>query len=149
MGANILSTFFEATQIASDAFYGDFKFKPYYSVSFHVRALASFFCHILRALYDLACLAYRLIISPFLLISPLSWGKIPEHFMNLADNAIGLLISLVSIAVHPVVLVGRSFTTLILGGYLEDNTYWTGGDLSEEEENWELATSIFCTATVS
>lgn len=60
----ILSTFFNATYTAAAAIYAEFKFYPYYNFGFHLDAITSFFCHIFRALYDLAAFLLRVVATP-------------------------------------------------------------------------------------
>lgn len=137
-----MSIFFQSTQIATDAFYGDFKFKPYFNANFHLRAMASLFCHMFRILYDIACLLSRLLLTLYHTINPFKWASLPDDLLNLADDVIGIVITSLFTAVYPLVVLARSFSSMILG-YLEGNTKWHG-DRSEEEESWDLATTVFC-----
>lgn len=134
-----MTTFFKNTQIAANAFYGDFKFKPYYNFLFHMDALTTFLCHIARCLYDLSCAALRVVITPLYVLNPLAWISIPGHAMELVDDIVGALISAVTVVIHPVVVTIRTLTSMIFG-YDETNDNY---DLEEEENSdWELATTI-------
>ena len=135
--------YFKSTEIALDAAYGDFKFKPYFNANFHLRALASLFYHMFRIIYDIACLLSRLMATLYHTINPFKWKSLPGDLLNLADDVIGIVITSLFIAVYPLVVLARSFSSMILG-YLEGNSKWHG-DRSEEEESWDLATTVFYT----
>jgi hypothetical protein len=137
---NILGTFFSATRTAASALYADFKFKPYYNFGFHLDAFTSFLCHILRALYDLSALLLRILITPLCILNPLSWPGLPDHVINLVDDGIGFAISLVSIAIHPVIFVLRTLSSMIRG-YEEGTDYDWGKEA--EEEDLSMAMTIF------
>ena len=76
-------------------------------------------------------------------INPFKWKSLPGDLLNLADDVIGIVITSLFIAVYPLVVLARSFSSMILG-YLEGNSKWHG-DRSEEEESWDLATTVFYT----
>jgi hypothetical protein len=135
-----LTTFFKYTTVAANAFYGDFTFKGYYNFGFHLDALTSFVCHALRAVYNLVNFALRVVVTPFYIANPFVWLDVPEHFMSLVDHATASVISLLTVAIHPIVAVMRTLTSL-LRGYEEDTDY--DGGLQEEEERLALATTIF------
>ena len=135
-----MTTLFRSTKVAAFALYAEFKFKPYYNLGFHLDALTSFFFHILRALYDLTTFALRLLITPFYLLNPLAWLSLPSHMINLTDNFIGLSISVVSIAAHPIILILRTLSSMIRG--YEENTDYDWGK-EPEEEDLQLAMTIY------
>ena len=135
-----MSTLFPATKVAAYAVYAEFKFKPYYNIGFHLDALTSFLFHILRALYDVTAFAVRLIITPFYLLNPLAWISLPDHMMNLCDDLIGFGLSLVSITIHPVLVIIRTLSSIIRG-YEEDSEYDWGREA--EEEDLQLAMTLF------
>ncbi|MCW8408118.1 hypothetical protein OQJ13_03935 [Legionella sp. PATHC035] len=128
----ILSTFFNATRIAAYAIYAELKLYPYYNFGFHLDAITSFFCHILRALYDLSAFLLRVLITPFYLLNPFSWPSIPGHTLNLIDDLVGFALSAVSITLHPVIFVLRTLSSMIRG-YDEGTDYDWGGDNEEED----------------
>jgi hypothetical protein len=134
---NALSTFFSATRTAASALYADFKFKPYYNFGFHLDAFTSFFCHILRALYDLAAILLRVLITPFCILNPLSWPGLPNHALNLVDDCVGFAISVVSIAIHPITFVLRTLSSMIRG-YEEGTDYDQGREAEEEDLNMAM-----------
>ncbi|MCW8397997.1 hypothetical protein OQJ26_04225 [Legionella sp. PATHC038] len=135
----ILSTFFNATRIAAYAIYAELKLYPYYNFGFHLDAITSFFCHILRALYDLSAFLLRVLITPFYLLNPFSWPSVPGHALNLIDDVVGFALSAVSIAIHPIIFVLRTLSSMIRG-YDQGTDYDWGGD--SEEEDLEMAMTI-------
>ena len=135
-----MSEFFNSTHIAASAFGAEFKFKSYYNVGFHLDAFTSLFCHILRALYNLASFAFRALITPFYILNPFAWSSLPKHSLDLVDNISGLAVSLISIAVHPLIIVFRTLSSIVRG-YEEDSDYDWGIDA--EKEDLALAMTIF------
>ena len=131
-----MTSFFQATQIATLALWGDFKFKPYYHLGFHCDALYSFICHILRALSNLMALAYRVFITPFYIINPLLWPGLINHSLNLLDDLTALIVSVATITIHPVIVGIRTLTSMIRG-YEQDTDY----DQGEESEADDLGYS--------
>ncbi|HHF7367472.1 TPA: hypothetical protein ACPSKY_002606 [Legionella bozemanae] len=134
----ILSTFFNATSTAASAIYAEFKFYPYYNFGFHLDALTSFFCHILRALYDLTAFLLRVVATPFFLLNPFCWPSLPGHALNLVDDIVGTALSLVSIAIHPILFIIRTLSSMIRG-YDEGTDYDWGSDQEEEDLNMAMA----------
>lgn len=135
-----LASFFKSTKIAAGALYGDFTFKAYYNFGFHLDAITSFVCHVMRTLYNLACLALRVIATPFYIINPFLWFSIPEHCLNIVDNAVATIVSAATVTIHPLVVFMRTLTSLFRG-YEQDTDYDQGID--EEQENLALAITIF------
>lgn len=138
-GRKILTTFFKYTRIAANALYGDFKFKPYYNLGFHLDALTSFLCHIARFLHDFACAALCVAVTPLYVLNPLAWLWLPGHAMDILDDTVGALISAVTVFIHPVVFAIRTLTSMVFG-YDENNDNYEVED--EENSDWELATTI-------
>jgi len=136
----ILTTFFSATSTAASAIYAEFKFYPYYNFGFHLDAITSFFCHILRALYDLTAFLLRVLITPFCLLNPLSWPSLPGHTINLIDDLVGFALSAVSVVIHPFIVVIRTLSSMIRG-YDEGTDYDWG--TKTEEEDLEMAMAIW------
>jgi hypothetical protein len=136
----ILSTFFSSTHTATDALYAEFKIKSYYNFGFHLDAFTSLFCHILRALYNLTAFTLRVLITPFYILNPFVWPSLPSHCLNLVDDLWGFAISLASIALHPLIIVCRTMTSIIRG-YEEHSDYDWGVDA--EEEDLTRAMTIF------
>lgn len=136
----ILSTFFSATQTAASALYAELKFKAYYNVGFHLEAITTFICHLLRALYNLNALLLRVLITPFCILNPFSWPSFPGHAVNLVDDFVGLAISLTTIALHPVIFTLRTLSSMIFG-YEEGTDYDLG--VEEEEEDLNKAMAIW------
>lgn len=134
-----MSAFFGSTKTAAYALYGDFKFKPYYDVLFHLDAISSFICHVLRAIYNLAALAFRLLITPFYIINPLAWFSLPGHLLNIVDHTAAIAVSLLTTIVHPFIVTIRTLTTLIMG-YEKDTDYDQGEE--QEQEDLDFAMSI-------
>ncbi len=134
-----MSAFFSSTTIAANALYGDFKFKPYYNGLFHLKAIGSFICHAIRAIYNLAALMWHAVLTPFCLLNPLFWPSLPGHAMNIMDNVLGFAINLVTIAVSPLIFALRTLTSLIWG-YDEETEYDDGAE--EEERDLSLAMTI-------
>ncbi|KTD01797.1 hypothetical protein OQJ19_12445 [Fluoribacter gormanii] len=134
----ILSTFFNATYTAAAAIYAEFKFYPYYNLGFHLDAFTSFFCHIFRALYDFTAFLMRVLITPFCLLNPFSWPSLPGHALNLVDDLVGTALSLVSIAIHPVIFIIRTLSSLFRG-YDEGTDYDWGAEPEEEDLNKAMA----------
>ena len=135
-----MSTFFRSTEVAAYALFAEFKFKPYYNVGFHLDAFTSLIFHILRALYDLTALALRVLTTPLYILNPLAWLSIPSHTINLVDNFLGLGISLISIAVHPIIFTLRTLGSMIRG-YEENSDYDWG--MEAEEADLQLAMTIY------
>jgi hypothetical protein len=135
-----LSTLFSTTKVATNALCAEFKVKSYYNLGFHLDALTSFCFHILRALYDLTAFLLRLLITPFYLLNPFAWLSIPSHMINLTDNFIGLGISMVSIALHPIIFIARTLTS-IFRGYEEDTNYDWGKE--PEEADLQIAMTLY------
>lgn len=131
---------FSSTHTAAYALYAEFKIKSYYNLGFHLDAFTSLFCHTLRALYNLTALALRVLITPFYILNPFAWISLPGHALNLVDDVLGFAISLVSIALHPLIIVCRTLTSIIRG-YEEHSDYDCGVDA--EEEDLTLALTIF------
>ncbi|KTC90551.1 hypothetical protein OQJ18_01115 [Fluoribacter dumoffii] len=131
-GELILSTFFSATSIAASAIYAEFKLYPYYNAGFHLHALTSFCCHIGRALYDLSAFLLRVLITPFCLLNPFSWPSLPGHTLNLIDDLVGFALSVVSIAIHPVIFAVRTLTSMLIG-YHEGTDYDWGDDTEDKD----------------
>ncbi|CAM2924632.1 Uncharacterised protein [Legionella steigerwaltii] len=136
----ILSTFFSATRIAASAIYAEFKLYPYYNFGFHLDAITSFFCHILRALYDLSAFLLRVLITPFYLLNPFSWPSLPGHALELVDDLVGCALSTVSIVIHPVIFILRTLSSMIRG-YDEGTDYDWGTET--EEQDLEMAMTIW------
>ncbi|WP_454784242.1 hypothetical protein [Legionella sp. WA2024007413] len=134
----ILSTFFNATRTAAAAIYAELKFYPYYNLGFHLDAFTSFFCHVLRALYDFTAFLIRVLITPFFLLNPFFWFSLPEHVLNLVDDIVGTALSLVSIAIHPVIFIIRTLGSMFLG-YHEGTDYDWGAEPEEEALNMAMA----------
>ncbi len=134
-----MSTFFQATQTATSAFYGDFKLKAYYNVWFHIDGITTFLCHILRALYNLTSFLLRAVILPLSLLNPFLWLSIPGQMISLVDHLAGLVVSLMTVAVHPLIFVCRTLSSLVLGYEDNDNPF----DLAEEEEDLTLSLTVF------
>ncbi|KTD74146.1 hypothetical protein [Legionella tucsonensis] len=137
---NILSTFFNATYTAAAAIYAEFKFYPYYNFGFHLDALTSFFCHIFRALYDFTAFLLRVVTTPFFLLNPFFWPSLPSHALNLVDDLVGTALSVVSIAIHPILFIIRTLSSMIRG-YDEGTDYDWGAD--QEEEDLKMAMTIW------
>lgn len=135
-----LTDFFKSTQTATNALYGDFKFKAYYNIGFHFDAITSFIFHILRVLYNLASIALRLLITPFCILNPLAWLGLPQHALELVDDVIGFVISLMPVIVHPLIFTIRTLMSII-SGYEEDSDYDCG--IEEEQQDLSLAMTIF------
>jgi len=137
----ILSTFFQATETAALALYGDFKFKPYRHLGFQLDAATTFACHILRSVYNLAAVAWRAVITPFYVLNPFAWLAFPDHIMNLIDDVVASVISLVTVAIHPVIFVLRTLSSIVFG--YEQNNDRDVGNASDDEADWSLATKIW------
>lgn len=138
----ILSTFFNATYTAAAAIYAEFKFYPYYNFGFHLDAITSFFCHIFRALYDLAAFLLRVVATPFFLLNPFCWPSLPSHALNLVDDIVGAALSVVSIAIHPILFIIRTLSSMIRG-YDEGTDYDWGLKEYDEEEDLKMAMAIW------
>jgi hypothetical protein len=134
-----LTTFFHSTKTAVAAWYGDFTFKGYYNFAFHLDAITSWVCHIARTLYDLACFATRVLLTPFYLAIPFLWYSAPNHFMNLLDDALACVIAATTVVVHLPVSFMRTLTSLISG--YEQNTEYD--NYEEDVDNYNAATTIF------
>ena len=135
-----MSLFFKSTAIAANALYGDFKFKPYYNMGFHLDALTSFICHIVRALYNLASIALRVLITPLCLLNPLAWLSLPDHALNLIDDLVGFVISLAPIIIHPLIFLVRTLTSVMFG--YEQQSENDGG-IEDEQNDLSLAMTLF------
>ena len=61
--------------------------------------------------------------------------------MNLVDNVVASIISLVTVAIHPVIFVLRTLSSIVFG--YEQNNDWDFGDASEDEADWSLAARIW------
>lgn len=132
-----MSAFFECTETAVYALYGDFKFTPYYNGLFHLDAISSLACHGLRAIYNLACFTWRMLLTPFYLLNPLAWPSLPVHGVNIIDNVLGFTVSLVTIALSPVIFVLRTMASMIFG-YVEG----TENDEGDEAEEGDLSLAM-------
>jgi len=106
-----------------------------------VDAFFSFCAHVLRALYNLCYLTFRLLTAPLYLLNPLSWPSVPGHMINVLDNTLALAVALLTVAVAPIVFVMRTLTSLLRG--YEENTpaYDYGYDAASEE--LDVAMTIF------
>lgn len=128
-----MSTLFSYTIVAKDALYGDIKFKPYYHIGFHLDAITSFLCHVLRTIYYLAATLLRLTILSLSLPNPFAWLGIPEQALNLLDDVAATLIAAFTVAIHPVIVVLRTLSSLFCG--YEKNV---DDELGVEEKDSEI-----------
>ena len=135
-----MGIFFNSTRTASDALYGDFKFKPYYNLGFHLDGIISMFCHILRTSYDLILFALHLVLSVFYILNPFAWIYLPGHAINAVDNALAFGISIITSAISPIIFVLRTLTSMIFG-YEEGSDYDNGK--TDEEADLLLAIKVF------
>ncbi len=135
-----MSSYFKASDTAANALYGDFKFKPYYNLGFHLDAFTSFITHGLRTAYNLVGFGLRLLITPLYVLNPLAWIGLPGHLIALVDNLIASILSAISVAIHPIVFTIRTLNSLCRG-YEEGTDYDWGMD--EEEADLGLAMAIF------
>lgn len=143
-----MSTLFSYTIVAKDALYGDFKFKPYYHAGFHLDAISSFVCHILRTIYDLAATLLRFTILSLSLLNPFAWFGLPEQALNLLDNISATFISALTVAIHPFIIFSRTMTSICCGyeRNVDDElgVAETDSDIYKEEEaDIQLAMTIY------
>ncbi|KTD40485.1 hypothetical protein [Legionella parisiensis] len=82
----------------------------------------------------------RVFITPFLLLNPFSWPGLPTHALNLVDDLVGSALSIVSIALHPILFIIRTLSSMIRG-YDEGTDYDWGSD--REEDDLEMAMAIW------
>ena len=142
-----MSTIFSNTIVAKDALYADFKFKPYYHVGFHLDAITSYLCHITRMLYDLTASLLRLTALSLSLLNPFAWIGLPGQALDLLDDITATLISACTVAIHPVIILLRTLSSVFLGYEknvddelgcaMEDSEIY-----KEEEDDIDLATKI-------
>ncbi len=143
-----MSNLFANTTVAVNALYGDFKFKPYYHVGFHLDALTSGCCHIARTLIDLAATLLRFITLSLCVISIFGLILAPKQALDLLDNITATVIAAVTVAIHPVIVLLRTLSSMFagyeknvddqLGVAKEDSDIY-----KEEESDIELATTLF------
>lgn len=110
-----MSRFFQATQEASAALYAGLTPRPYCDFNFHLKALVHFMAHLVRTAKNLAALTLNAVITPFYLLSPLTWLSIPGHLLNLADRALGFSISAITLTIHPLIMTLRTITSILFG----------------------------------
>ena len=136
------------TEVAINALYGDFKFKPYYHVGFHLDAFLSYVCHILRTIYDLAATLLRLTWILLCVPNPFEWLGLPLQALELLDDITATLVSAFTVAIYPAIFILRSLSS-VFSGYekIVDDMLKVdmeeSGIYKEEESDLNLAWTIW------
>ena len=143
-----MSAFFSNTIVAKNAFYADFKFKPNYHIGFHLDAITSFLCHITRTVYDLAATLLRLAALSLSVMSIFGLVFVPQLALDLIDDITATVIGLFTVAIHPVIVVLRTLSSVftgyeknvddLLGCSMENSEIY-----KEEDEDLNLAMTLF------
>lgn len=143
-----MSELFSYTKVAKNALYSEFKFKPYYHVGFHLDALSTYVCHILRTIYDLAATILQLAVMLLSVPNPFAWLGLPLQALELLDDISATLISAFTVAIHPVIVLLRTFSSVFsgyeknvddeLGAVMEESEIY-----KEEESDIQLALTIW------
>lgn len=135
-----MPTIFKSTRVAGMVFYGDFKFKAYYDVGFHLEAITCFLCHLIRATLNLLAAILRTGTLMLSVLIPFTWPLLPLKAYKILDNLGASLISLFTIGIYPLIVLARSLSSVIYG-YEKGTKYDCG--VQAEEEDLALALAIF------